>query len=296
MRRTVPIVMLAFAAMVMLSCSHEDSIPGGSGLIEATEVVVSAETSGRLEVRYVDEGDTIAAGDPLGVIDSTTVLLYLAESQAALQGTYAQRENARLAITQTSYDDSLATKDFNRISRLLKAGSANQQQYDQAENAARKASSAQQIAAVKLKTADADIARIEAEIDILEKQLGDCTPSAPVSGTVVTTFVEVGELVATGKALVKIARLDTVTVKIYLPPGDLAGVKLGNNAQVDPEIEGKTALDGVVTWISPEAEFTPKNVQTKDARADLVYAVKVTVPNPDQILKIGMPVYVRIPR
>jgi HlyD family secretion protein len=112
---------------------------------------------------------------------------------------------------------------------------------------------------------------------------------------VVTRYVESGELVAIGKPLVKVARLDTVWVKVYLPPSDLTRIKLGGRAEIDPEDGRSRPLAGSISWISSEAEFTPKNVQTKEARADLVYAVKITIPNPDQTLKIGMPVLVTMP-
>jgi HlyD family secretion protein len=111
---------------------------------------------------------------------------------------------------------------------------------------------------------------------------------------VINKFVEVGELIGVGKPLVKIAKLDTVWVKVYLPPSDLTRISLGGHALVDPEDGRNKPLEGKVSWISDQAEFTPKNVQTKEARADLVYAVKITIPNPGKVLKIGMPVSVKI--
>ena len=296
MIKSIHLLAIMIMAAVIASCSKTDGGPAGSGLIEATEAIISAEASGRLEVRYFDEGDEISKGDIIVLIDSSKTALKLNEARASYRAMQSQRENALIRIEQIILDDSLAQKEFQRISRLMASGSANQQQYDRAENAAQNSRLARQAAAVALRTTDAELARIEASIDLLKQQIADCTPTAPVSGTVVTTYVEEGELVAPGKALIKIAQLDTMTVKIYLPPGDLSGVSLGEGAEIDPEIEGQGAFPGIVTWISPEAEFTPKNVQTRQARADLVYAVKIRVPNPDQIFKIGMPVYVRISR
>jgi HlyD family secretion protein len=181
------------------------------------------------------------------------------------------------------------------LSRLVEKGSANRQQYDQAETRYRQAGLAAAMARSSLRAAEADLSRIGASIRVIEKQLRNCSPASPLEGTVLTTYTDPGELVAAGKALVRIASLDTVWVKIYLPPGDLTGLKLGDEALVDPEDGRDEPLRGTVSWISPEAEFTPKNVQTKEARADLIYAVKITIPNPDQELKIGMPVMVRIP-
>ena len=129
---------------------------------------------------------------------------------------------------------------------------------------------------------------------MLRQQLTDCTPLAPVAGVVVKKYVEVGELVTPGQPLIEIARLDTVWVKVYLPPEDLTRINLGDRAEVDPEDGRAEPMIGRVSWIASAAEFTPKNVQTREARADLVYAIKVIIPNPEHTLKIGMPVAVRI--
>jgi len=148
---------------------------------------------------------------------------------------------------------------------------------------------------IALEGASAEISRVEADIALLRKQFGDCRPVAQSKGTVVTRYIDEGELAAAGQPLVQIARLDTVWVKIYLPPADLSRIQLNARAEVDPEDGRATPLAGSVTWISEKAEFTPKNVQTKEARADLVYAVKIRIPNSDGALKIGMPVLITIP-
>jgi len=283
------------AATLLLSCSNNNSLPGGSGMIEATEVTVSAETGGRLEALHFDESDRINKGDTISLIDTVTVALKLEQAQAAYRVMQTQRKNALIRTEQAAVEDSLAQKEFGRISRLLESGSANQQQYDRAETAARQSQLARKTAAVAVQSADAELGRIEAEMDILKKQLSDCRPISPATGTVVTKYVEEGELITPGRPLIKIARLDTVWVKVYLPPSDLTGIKLGGQAKVDPEDGTHQPLTGIITWISSEAEFTPKNIQTKQARADLVYAVKITIPNNDEILKVGMPVSVTIP-
>jgi HlyD family secretion protein len=283
------------AAGMLTSCSESEKVPGGSGLIEATEVTISAEAAGRLEKLYFDEGDKIESRDTVAVIDTTNTVLRLREAEAMLAAAEAQRDNARIRIDQALYNDSLAQKEFNRIDRLLQSGSANQQQYDQAENAARQSQLARKSAVVALESAKADIARIEAQIGLLHKQLSDCRPVSHARGTVVTKYVEEGELLAIGRPIIKVARIDSVWVKVYLPPADLTEIKLGDKAEVDPEDGKHQPLPGTVIWISSEAEFTPKNVQTKQARADLVYAVKVMVHNNEEILKIGMPVSVKIP-
>jgi len=294
MKRTL-LPALIILSFLLISCSAEDTVPGGSGLVEATEVIVSAETGGRLIHLYFEEGDNIAPGDTVALIDTTIVSLRLKQAEASLRAVEAKRATAMIQVEQAALDDSLAQKEFKRISRLIESGSVNQQQYDQAQNAADKAALARQAAKVALKAAEAEKARIEAEIGLLGQQLADCRPLSPSSGKVLTTYMEAGELAAPGKPLLKIGRLDTVWVKIYLPPDDLTEIKLGNRAEIDPEDGREQPLKGTVTWISSEAEFTPKNVQTREARANLVYAVKVTIPNSEETLKIGMPVSVTIP-
>jgi HlyD family secretion protein len=294
--RTYTWIALAMMLSFSIGCDRGEREIGGSGFIEATSVVVSAETAGRLEALYTGEGDAVAAGTTIGVIDSSTIKLQIDRARAQQQSAVSAVEIARIAIDQTAYDAGLARKEFDRVAALIGKGSANQQQYDQTENRYKQSELARRSAQVTYAARQADLARIEAEIALLRRQLEDCYPSAPVSGVVIDKLTEPGELLAPGKPIVEIAKIDTVWVKIYLPARDLPVVKLGGDAAVDLE-DGKTApLGGKVVWIADEAEFTPKNVQTAEARADLVYAVKVNIPNPQGLLKIGMPVMVRFPQ
>ncbi len=287
--------LLIVAAIAMTSCSDKNTGPQGSGMVEATESIISAQATGRLEQLHFDEGYPIVIGDTIGLIDTTTVILQIRQARAAREALTAKIQSTKIQIEQAAGNDSLAQKEFDRIDRLIKVGSANQQQFDQAKNARDQAHLAYRAANVALQAAQADLARTDADIALLEEQYDHCLPLSPLNGTVVIKYAEEGELLSPGRPIIKIAQLDTVWVKIYLPPRDLTQIKLGGTASVDPE-DGRTQpLSGIVTWISDEAEFTPKNVQTKEARADLVYAVKVTIPNHDGILKIGMPVMVTIP-
>lgn len=272
--------------------SREEGI-GGSGFIEATSVVVSSEASGRLEALNVDEGDWIEAGTGIGIIDSTMVKLQLERTFALRQAAATSVEIARINIQQAEQDAALAKKEFDRIASLLQKGSANQQQFDQAENRHKQSQLTMRLARATHDAKRDDVSRIDADIALLERQLVNCFPSAPVSGIVVDKLIERGELLVPGKPIVEIAKTDTVWVKAYLAAADLTAIRLGGSASVDPEDGREGPLAGRIVWISAQAEFTPKNVQTAQARADLVYAVKVTVPNPEGVLKIGMPVMVR---
>ena len=179
------------------------------------------------------------------------------------------------------------------MTQLLQSGTATQKQYDAVEFDHDRARIAHQTAEAGVTSLTASLEKIDADIARLQRQLADCYPAAPISGIVVEKYIDEGELLGPGKAIAKLARLDTVWVKVYLPAAAFAAVKLGETASVDTEVGGDP-LAGEVIWTSSEAEFTPKNVQTEQSRADLVYAVKVRVPNPDHTLKIGMPVYVTL--
>jgi HlyD family secretion protein len=295
MKAGIKWMVLVMSGAFLLSCAKDETVPHGSGFIEATEIDISAEAAGRLLSLPFDEADSVGFGDTLAIIDTTTTVLRLRQAKAKYTASTARTNTARIAIGQAQQAYSLAQKEFNRISTLVKSGSATQQQYDKAETSFIQAELALKQARAGLATIEAETSVIKAEIDLLLNQLSDCFPLAPVNGTVITSFREAGELVAPGLPLYTIASLDTVTVKVYLPPDDLTRISLRQACTVDPEDKRDKPLSGWVKWIASEAEFTPKNVQTKEARADLVYAVEINIPNPDHILKIGMPVMVRIP-
>ena len=277
----------------LFSCSKTQAPPGGSGLIEATEVTLSAQTGGQMMQRYFDEGQNVTAGDTIALIDTSRVMLNLRQAQAMGEAAQSRLQASGISIKQSVNNLDLARKEFARAETLIQSGSANQQQYDQAKTALDQSELAREQAESSQKTAQADLDNAHAQIALLQKQFDDCFPTSPISGVVIDKFVEPGELVSVGKPILKIADLDTVWVKIYLPPADLSRIKIGGTARVDPE-NGASALEGTAAWISSEAEFTPKNVQTKEARADLVYAVKIIIPNKEQVLKIGMPVMVTV--
>jgi len=292
--RFITFICIVILGFLIVSCGNRTSPPGGSGLIEATEIVVSSEVSGQLKSIRFDEGDSIAQGDTIGEIDTVTTMLRLHQAQATRQMAETKIRVSSINIEQASYNLDLAKKEYDRVASLLKAGAITQQQYDQTETAYNQAILSKKQADAAYEAAVAELANTKSAIALLGKQLNDCFPRSPESGVITNKFVEVGELIGIGKPLVKISRLDTVWVKVYLPPSDLTRISLGGHALVDPEDGRSKPLEGKVSWISDQAEFTPKNVQTKEARADLVYAVKITIPNPGKILKIGMPVSVKI--
>jgi len=275
----------------IVGCSGNSVHSGGSGLIEADQTVVSAETAGRITARFFSEGGIVEEGDTLAIVDPENIELELIAAQAAVAVLDEKLTTAKLQVEKAKSSEQFMSSELARLTRLLGTSAANQRQVDQAQHSHEQATVARKTAVSQVSTLKAEITRARADIDRLKKRLADCYILAPTSGTVIEKLVELGEYVGPGKPVVKIAQLDTVWVKAYLPTAQFANIKLGDTASVNTE-SGGNDYTGTVVWTSSEAEFTPKNVQTEQSRADLVYAVKVSIPNLDGSLKIGMPVFV----
>jgi HlyD family secretion protein len=285
--------MMGIIALALAGCADDDGVINGSGLIETKEVLVSAETSGRVAQRFFDSGTELQTGDTLALIDTTRLALQMSAAVAQQTAAEANLSAARVKLTQAKETEAFAGKEFARVRKLLASGTATERQFDQVEHELTSAKLARQLAEAQIETIRADLDRITVERDRIRREQQDCHPVSPMTGVVTEDYVEAGELLSPGRPILKIARLDTVWVKVYLPAGDFANVTLGDNATVDTESDLGT-FTGTVIWTSEQAEFTPKNVQTKSARADLVYAVKISIPNPNRSLKVGMPVFVTV--
>jgi len=277
----------------LAACQGGGELRGGSGFIEADEAVISAETSGRVMERRFSEGTVMHKGDTLAVIDPSRVQLELASAEAARRVLSAQLDAARVQVKQATTAEDYAKTELERVTKLLESATGTRRQYDQAKYNFDNAALNRETAQVNVKTLQAQLNKADADIARLHRSLEDCNPLAPINGIVTEKFIDDGELLSPGKAIARLTQLDTVWVKVYLTTGQFAGVKLGDPARVSTE-SGGSEMSGMVVWTSSEAEFTPKNVQTEESRADLVYAVKVSIPNPDGTLKVGMPVFVTL--
>lgn len=287
-------LLLAPVLLLLASCAGKDKAIGGSGIIEADDVIVSAETSGRILELYFDDGSSVKSGDTLLHIDPSRLELALATAQSGKHVVEAQLAALRVDVARTDEGMHFASNEKDRVTRLYASGTATKKQLDAVTHEATQARLVNETARAGLVTNEAQIAKIDTDIALIERQLADCHPLAPISGVVTESYVDKGELASPGKGLLRISRLDSVWVKVYLNAGDFAKVKSGQTATVSTETGG-TSYQGTIIWTSDDAEFTPKNVQTAEARANLVYAVKVSLANSDGTLKIGMPVYVTIP-
>jgi len=296
------------------SCSGEkDGEISASGTIEATAVNVASKVPGQLLARWVEEGSAVKQGDTLAVVDHTTFDLQLkqAESGVALADAELRllRSGARLedirqaeeGLKQAEANLKVAEEDLKRLRELFAIKSVTQKQREDAEarytvalaeyNAAKEGLKKLQRGArpEEIRAAEARLAQAQASADLLKKTIADCYITAPISGTVTHAPLEVGELVGQGTTVVTISKLDKVDLVIYVSEVELGKVKLGQQAEVWVDSYPDHAFLGRVVYISPVAEFTPKNVQTKEDRVKLVFSVKIEIPNPDGALKPGMP-------
>jgi len=309
------IIALGLVALAGVSCAGKgvkDAI-SASGTIEAVEVNVAAKVSGQLLELAVEEGARVRAGDRLASIDHATLDIQLrqaeagvelAEAQLALTVQGARREDIRQAeeaLKQAEASLSVADEDARRMRALAKSGSATPKQRDDAEArltvaTAQRNAAAEALSKVRrlarpeeVRAAEARLAQARAAADLLRKSIGDCEVAAPVAGIVTHKAVEAGEQIIAGQTIVTISELDSVYVMIYVTDRDLGRVKLGGAAEVTIDTFPDRAFPGKITYISPEAEFTPKNIQTKEDRVKLVFGVKVEIENPEGLLKPGLP-------
>lgn len=295
MKRTY--ILLAAIAVLAVSCRSKMEFDA-CGQINATTVTLSAESSGKLLEFNVTEGTKVEAGTEIGLIDTVQVSLQIAELQQRIAGSSSRLVDVK---RQSKADESQLISLQNELQRytsLLASNAATQKQVDDIKD---KITILKDKMAAQEQSWERGNQSVQSEkstyaIQLAQKldQLSKCHITAPISGTVLTKYVEAGESVTNGKALLKIADLESTYVRAYFTTAQLAGLKLGDTLTVIPDdgTEKPVEYKGTLTWISDQAEFTPKNIQTRDERADLVYATKVSVPN-DGTLRLGMYAYIR---
>ncbi len=289
-----------------------------SGNVEATETNVGFKIPGRVTERLVDEGDRVKAGDLLAKLDNAEIASVVAQGRASLDeaatrltefsaGSRSQEiEQAKAQMNAQEADLQKVKKDYERAGILYKNGAISLSQFDVAKSAydARAALHRNAIEALSLvregprkeeiRIAGHRVKQARASLAASEERLKDTMIYAPIKGVVLRKHVEAGETVASGTPVVTIGDLEHPWIKVYVKEDRLGQVRLGQKAKIAVDtFKGKT-YEGIVTYISSEAEFTPKNVQTQEERVKLVFGVKVRVKNVNDELKPGMPADVRI--
>ena len=278
--------------LAIVSCNNEPDYDA-QGTFEATEVILSSEGTGRILSFDVTEGEIINANSVVGVIDSLQLHLQreqLKAQQSALLSSLPDKEKQVASLRRQ-----LAKQraELQRVKNMLSDGAATTKQRDDIE--AQITILEGQLSATlstldnNTSTINENATALEAQIAALDDRIAKCNISSAVGGTVLIKYAEAGEYTTIGKPLMKVADLENIYLRAYLTSCQLANVNLGDEVSVIADFGGDERYDykGRVAWISAESEFTPKSIQTKDSRANLVYAVKITVKN-DGRLKIGL--------
>lgn len=303
------------ATLFLISCSSNDekTFIQASGTIESTNIIVSSRTAGNIQTLNFSEGAKVNAGDTILIIDHELLDIQLRQAIASKDVTDAQlrlmlsgarKEDINQAeqnFNQAKINYETAEKDKQRMQNLYDSHSITQKQYEDASaryelmNAQYKAAQDNYNKVKKIfrpeeiDQAKGNLNKSIAGVDLLKKNIRDSYVLSPINGFLVKTFIENGETVTPMSSLFKVSDLDVVELVIYVSEVELGLVKLGQKAEVTIDTYKDKVYEGKVTYISPEAEFTPKNIQTKDERTKLVFAVKIEIPNKNYDLKPGMP-------
>ena len=335
-RARTPALILAAACLLAgaPACGRADSAGPlrASGYVEATEVRLAPHVGGRIVELPVDEGDRVRTGAVIARLDTADAEIAMRRAQAErdqaaaqlrllqsgaraedVRQARAQAESADAEVRAAEAELTAATADLQRFEALLGANAGSRKQRDDA--ATRRAVAAARLKAVqdRARAADEGLARLragsrpeeiaaararlaatEAQIAALQKSIADADVRSPVAGVVTSKIARAGELVSPGSPIVVITDLDRVWANVYVDEPVVPTLKLGQGVTLVTDAGQR--LQGTITFISPKAEFTPRNVQTAEERSRLVYRIKVTADNRDGVLKVGMPVEAEIPR
>jgi HlyD family secretion protein len=299
MRKAARLFAIGALPLIIAACAKGQDDADASGTFEATEIIVSAEASGRILDFDASEGQTLKAGRALGAIDSAQLVLRRKQLLASKLSVESRRSDADLQLASIRQQIETAKQESARVRNLIAANAANRKQLDDidAQVAALEKQETAQRTSIALgnQGVSAEGSSLDIQVAQLDDQIAKCSISSPIDGTILVKYAEKGEFAVQGKALFKVADMESLILRAYVTASQLSRVKLDQDAKVLVDFGAKETKEypGRVEWISDKAEFTPKTAQTKDERASLVYAIKVAVKN-DGYLKIGMYVKVRL--
>lgn len=280
-------------ALGLSSCSGNKNKIDASGTFETTETIIPAEATGVIKVFGITEGQTLKAGQFIGYIDTVQLYLKKKQLQAQIRSTLSQKPNIAKQLASLETQLRAAEKEQARITNLLKSDAATPKQMDdvnaQVETIRKQIEGQYSSLSIQSESIGQQVNPLLVQIEQVNDQLAKSKIINTVNGTVLTKYAEAYEMASTGKALYKIGDLSTLVLRTYVTGNQFATLKLNQKVTVLADYnEGEyKEYEGVIEWISDKAEFTPKTIQTKDERANLVYAVKIRVRN-DGYLKIGM--------
>ncbi|MBK5196075.1 MAG: HlyD family efflux transporter periplasmic adaptor subunit [Proteiniphilum sp.] len=281
------------ASLLLLSCSKGNSDYDATGSFEATEIIVSSQANGRILALNVNEGEQLQTGQIVGHIDSTQLWLQKMSLLTNAEGVRAQQPDISKQTAAIQEQIKTLEREKARTQRLIAANAANRKQLDDIESQIEVLQRQLSAQTSTLKKSSQNISAQSSTIDIqvaqLDDQLEKTRITSPIAGTVLNRYAEMGELATMGTPLFKIADTGTLFLRAYVTNDQLVLIKLNDEVavRVDDGQGGMRSYKGRISWISDKSEFTPKTIQTKNERANLVYALKIAVLN-DGFLKIGM--------
>ena len=312
---------LPLLVLTIFSCKRADQDHDASGTFEADEIIVTAEATGKILELNLNEGDALTANQNLGLIDGKGVELQKEQVLASINAIDEKTNSAnpQIQVLQSQMNAqkgniavlqeqlSTAIRERNRVSNLVKSDAATKKQLDDANSQVAVVQKQISVANAQLQTLNQQISSTKEQVSIqnrailseknptekkvlqIDEQLKHNVISSPIKGIVLTKYMNKGEFATIGKPIYKMANLDEMTLRAYITGDQLAKVKVGQNVKILVDAgNGETKeMNGKIYWISQKSEFTPKTIQTKDERANLVYATKIHVKN-DGFLKIGM--------
>ncbi|KFF15802.1 HlyD family secretion protein [Flavobacterium hydatis] len=289
MKKIVFIIIAAFS----ISCSSTKDEFDATGTFEAVETIIPAEATGIIKDLKVEEGNALKEGQVVGYIDTIQLSLKREQLIAQIKATQSKKPDINSQLDVYREQLKQAKIDEQRMQNLVKADAATRKQLDDATTKVaviqKQINALQKQLDINTTGIDDETQTLKVQVSQIKDQLAKSKIVNKTNGTVLTKYAEIGEMATIGKPLYKIADLSTIILRVYITGDQLPGVKLNDKVKVFVDATNKTYKEysGIIEWISDKAEFTPKTIQTKDERANLVYAVKVRVKN-DGYLKIGM--------
>ncbi len=287
-------IIFALTVLSLIACSKGGMEHDAMGTFEATEIIVSAEQTGKLMYFDAEEGTELTKGEQVGLIDTVQLQLRAMRLGVTKEVYASQRPDINKQIAVTKQQLEKAELEVKRYSALVRDNAANRKQLEDAESSVRvlRRQLDAQMSQLNNTTGSLNRQMDAAEIERWQvvDQLRKCRITSPISGTVLEKYAEAGEYAVPGKPLFKIADVSDMTLRTYVTALQLTSLKIGQQVRVYADLgeDDSREYKGVIEWIADKAEFTPKTIQTRDERANLVYAVKVKVKNTDGMLKIGM--------
>lgn len=285
---------IAVNILLLTACNQHKFEHDASGTFEATEIIVSAQATGQIEELNITEGDQLTKGQQLGYIDTVQLYLQKLQLQTTSQAVNSRRPDISVQIASLKNKISNVKKDKSRIENMLKDGAATQKQMDDINTNLQVLENqlAAQINSLSTSTnsLDKESAAYQVQVLLIEDKIAKSYIINPLEGTVLSKYTEAKEHATPGKPLYKIADTKHLFLKAYIVSNQLSEIKIGQNVTVfiNTEQGEQRSYHGRISWIADKAEFTPKTIQTKDERQNLVYAVKIAVENTDDAIKIGM--------